>query len=101
MKIPIAPILQGMGVTLSNFFSKPVTVSYPEEKRPVADRFRGRIYLKLETCIGCTLCEQACPVEGCIDSQPYKMHFINLDTCTRCDACLVACPVDAIKVGSR
>jgi NADH:ubiquinone oxidoreductase subunit F (NADH-binding)/Pyruvate/2-oxoacid:ferredoxin oxidoreductase delta subunit len=53
-----------------------------------------------DNCIGCTLCAQACPVD-CIDSAPYKMHFIRLDTCTRCDACLVACPVDAIKAGSR
>jgi NADH-quinone oxidoreductase subunit F len=53
-----------------------------------------------DNCIGCTLCSQACPVD-CIDSEPYKMHFIRLDECTRCDACLVACPVDAIKAGSR
>lgn len=53
-----------------------------------------------DNCIGCTLCAQACPVD-CIDSAPYKQHFIRLDTCTRCDACLVACPVDAIKAGSR
>ena len=53
-----------------------------------------------DTCIGCTLCEQVCPVD-CIDSEPFKMHYIHLDTCTRCDACLVACPVDAIKAGSR
>ncbi|MBI3117975.1 MAG: NAD(P)H-dependent oxidoreductase subunit E [Candidatus Hydrogenedentes bacterium] len=53
-----------------------------------------------DNCIGCTLCAQACPVD-CIDSQPFKMHYIHLDTCTRCDACLVACPVDAIKAGSR
>jgi NADH-quinone oxidoreductase subunit I len=50
-KLPLVPILQGMGVTLQNFFSKPVTIEYPEHKKPVADRFRGRIYLKLETCI--------------------------------------------------
>jgi NADH:ubiquinone oxidoreductase subunit F (NADH-binding) len=53
-----------------------------------------------DNCIGCTLCYQVCPVD-CIDSDPFKMHYIHLDTCTRCDACLVACPVDAIKAGSR
>ena len=53
-----------------------------------------------DTCIGCTLCAQACPVD-CIETRPYTLHAIDLERCTRCDSCRVACPVDAVKVGSR
>src|ERR687883_1969491 len=44
----------------------PVTLSYPEVKRPLPPAFRGRHRLYrhedgLERCIGCELCAAACP----------------------------------------
>jgi formate hydrogenlyase subunit 6/NADH:ubiquinone oxidoreductase subunit I len=36
----IIPLLKGLKVTLGYFFSKPITIQYPEEKVPPAKRWR-------------------------------------------------------------
>jgi len=54
-------------------------------------------YRVLDTCVGCTLCAQACPVDA-IPMTPYAIHSIDDPRCTRCDACRQVCPHDAIEV---
>ena len=62
-------ILKGLGTTLKHVFEEPITIEYPEVKRPVHTRFKGRHELKrydngLEKCIGCSLCAAACPADA-------------------------------------
>ena len=49
------------------------------------------------TCIGCTLCIQACPVDAIIGA-PRLMHTVIEAECTGCDLCLPPCPVDCIEM---
>lgn len=51
------------------------------------------------TCIGCTLCIQACPVDAILGA-PKLMHTIITQECTGCELCIVPCPVDCIKMVS-
>lgn len=49
------------------------------------------------TCIGCTLCIQACPVDAIVGAAK-QMHVIIAEQCTGCELCLPPCPVDCIRM---
>lgn len=50
-----------------------------------------------QTCIGCTLCIQACPVDAIVGAAK-QMHSIIAQECTGCELCLAPCPVDCITM---
>jgi NADH-quinone oxidoreductase subunit I len=115
----MAPLdsVKGFAVTFRHLFRRPVTQQYPEYKRPVYPRFRGRHRLHrhengLEKCVGCSLCAAACPAD-CIrvvaaeNEQDHRVsageryariYEINMARCIFCGYCEVACPFDAITL---
>jgi len=50
-----------------------------------------------ETCIGCTLCIEACPVDAIVGAAKL-MHTVIAAECTGCRLCLPPCPVDCIAM---
>lgn len=50
-----------------------------------------------QTCIGCTLCIQACPVDAIVGAAK-QMHTVVEKLCTGCELCVAPCPVDCISM---
>ena len=50
-----------------------------------------------DTCIGCTKCIQACPVDAIVGASKL-MHTVIASWCTGCELCLPPCPVDCIEL---
>jgi electron transport complex protein RnfB len=71
---------------------KPLNAEHGEEKES-----KTVVYIDENTCIGCTLCIQACPVDAILGAAKH-MHTVIESECTGCDLCIPPCPVDCIHV---
>src|SRR5262245_25465503 len=108
-------MLKGLIIVLKHMLIRPVTLLYPEQKRKLPPRSRGRHFLTKwedgkERCVGCELCAIVCPSQAIYvkpaqndpadpnsHGEKYASDFqINMLRCIYCGYCEEACPTGAI-----
>jgi electron transport complex protein RnfB len=77
--------------TLADLLGRDPVALAVEEKPPAV------AVIDEQTCIGCTLCLQACPVDAIVGA-PKQLHGIIAAECTGCELCLPPCPVECIHM---
>lgn len=112
-------MLRGLLIVFKYGLKRPTTIRYPEQKRKLPPRSRGRHYLTKwrdgkERCVGCELCAIVCPSQAIYvkpaenklgeehsHGERYASDFqINMLRCIFCGYCEEACPTGAIVLGN-
>ncbi len=109
---------EGMSVTLSYMFRRPMTVQYagpeaaarsmqPLVQHTLPSRYRGFLEVDMSVCTACQACERACPINVIaieIEKDPANpknrvMTRFDIDEakCMYCGLCVEPCPTGAIQ----
>jgi NADH-quinone oxidoreductase subunit I len=106
-------LVKGLKLVFTQMFKPYCTLQYPHVKHEIPDGYRGIMSLLryedgTERCVGCSLCEVACPsncikvVSDEVPGQPLvryaKEYYLDITRCVFCGFCTEACPVDALAM---
>lgn len=82
-----------------------LTLAFPKESEPPAERYRGRHVFYVDKCISCGTCERVCPNRAILmaphpDPERYPKSYpqIDLAKCCFCGLCEEFCPTQAIQL---
>ena len=92
----ICAIIDGHLTVFKHLFKKAVTLEYPEKKREINEKFRGKLEVKLDEngCVGCGICVKTCQF-GAITVEN-NVAYIDYTKCKLCRKCEGECPTGAI-----
>jgi len=105
----IKALAKGLALTFKTLFRPRVTLLYPEKKKVMYERWRGRPRLTTgenneELCLGCGICAKGCPAQAINvtagkreDNSRFAATFeVDIGRCIFCGFCSESCPKNAI-----
>ena len=103
IRVGVRSTYAGMKITIREYFRRPSTMLYPEERPVVPWGHRGIHGFDEDKCISCDMCANACPV-SCIYIQSagrgkdamMTQFDIDYTKCLFCDLCTPPCPTECI-----
>ncbi len=118
----LVSVFEGMAVTMSWMFRKPITIQYPHHPSAprtkvggpdtLPARYRGFLEVDTGVCTACLACERACPIAciaitvdkvvmpGDAEQKPVRAvtrFDIDMGKCMYCGLCSEPCPTGSIR----
>lgn len=97
-------MLNFLKVILRNVSKGPATDDFPYRPAPTPQRFRGKVELHPNLCLGCEICKHVCMgdairIDKREDNEGYDFTIWH-NTCCLCGNCTHFCPTKAITLST-
>jgi ech hydrogenase subunit F len=90
-----------LNTVLRNLANKPATRNYPFEPSHTFPKMRGRLFIHVDKCIFCRLCQMRCPAQ-CIHSDPQRAIWsYDPFECVNCGICMEVCPSNCLFMDNK
>ena len=86
---------------LKSLFKKPATLMYPVVDRKYSSNTRGALYIEIDKCIFCGICQRKCPAVALEVNRTEKTWTVDRKRCISCSSCVESCPKKCLHLHNK